>query len=242
MHMPYNHSSRSIQNQLLRQLPPEQLDRLIPHLEAVKLPPKKVLQTRGERVEFAYFPENSVVSFVVTLDDGGAVEVGMVGREGLAGIGILLGQQTAAHDAMVQIADTALPSALRISSENLGAAVVSDAKLQMHLLTYVHAFQFQIAQTAACNASHDVEQRCARWILTARDRIGRDEFALTHEFLAMMLSVRRAGVTMAAGLFEKAGFIENRRGQITIRDVDGLKEVSCECYRLIREEEERLLS
>jgi CRP-like cAMP-binding protein len=139
---------------------------------------------------------------------------------------------------MVQISDTAL----RISFENLRAALVSDVKFQMHLLTYVHAFQFQIAQTAACNASHDVEQRCARWILTARDRIGRDEFALTHEFLAMMLSVRRAGVTMAAGFFEKAGFIENRRGQITIRDVDGLKEVSCECYRLIREEEERLLS
>ena len=236
--MPYNHSSRSIQNQLLRRLPPKQLDRLIPHLEAVKLPLKKVLQTRGERIEFAYFPESSVVSFVVTLEDGGAVEVGMVGREGFVGIDILLGQQTAAHDAMVQISDTAL----RISFENLRAAVVSDVKFQMPLLTYVHAFQFQIAQTAACNASHDVEQRCARWILTARDRIGRDEFALTHEFLAMMLSVRRAGVTMAAGLFEKAGFIENRRGQITIRDVDGLKEVSCECYRLIREEEERLLS
>jgi CRP-like cAMP-binding protein len=238
MHMPYNHSSRTIQNQLLRRLPPKQLDRLISHLEAVKLPLKKVLQTRGERIEFAYFPESSVVSFVVTLEDGGAVEVGMVGREGFVGIDILLGQQTAAHDAMVQISDTAL----RISFENLRAAVVSDVKFQMHLLTYVHAFQFQIAQTAACNASHDVEQRCARWILTARDRIGRDEFALTHEFLAMMLSVRRAGVTMAAGLFEKAGFIENRRGQITIRDVDGLKEVSCECYRLIREEEERLLS
>ena len=236
--MPYNHSSRTIQNQLLRRLPPKQLDRLISHLEAVKLPLKRVLQTRGERIEFAYFPESSVVSFVVTLEDGGAVEVGMVGREGFVGIDILLGQQTAAHDAMVQISDTAL----RISFENLRAAVVSDVKFQMHLLTYVHAFQFQIAQTAACNASHDVEQRCARWILTARDRIGRDEFALTHEFLAMMLSVRRAGVTMAAGLFEKAGFIENRRGQITIRDVDGLKEVSCECYRLIREEEERLLS
>ena len=231
-------SPRSIQNQLLRRLEPKQLDRLSPHLEVVKLPQRQMLQRRGDRVDFAYFPESSVVSFLVNLKDGLAVEVGMVGREGFVGIGIALGQRIAAHDAMVQIADTGL----RIPGEKLRAAIESDLKLQIHLLTYVHAFQFQIAQSAACNASHDVEQRCARWILTARDRIGRDEFALTHEFLAMMLAVRRSGVTVAAGVLEKGGFIENRRGQIIVRDAEGLAAVSCECYRLIKEEEDRLLS
>jgi CRP-like cAMP-binding protein len=91
-------------------------------------------------------------------------------------------------------------------------------------------------------AGHDVEQRCARWILTARDRAGVDAFSLTHEFLAMMLSVRRAGVTMAAGALERAGFIKNRRGHVTILDSEGLEEVACECHKLIREEEVRLLS
>ena len=231
-------SSQSIQNQLLGRLAPEQLNRLLPSLERVDLPQKQVLQHRRGRAEFAYFPESSVVSFVVVLEDGGTVEVGMVGKEGMVGIGMLLGDQLAAHDAMVQVAG----SGLRIARQRLEQAIQSDRKLQMRLLNYVHAFQFQLAQTAACNATHDLEQRCARWLLTARDRAGTNEFSVTHEFLAMMLSVRRSGVTMAAGLFERAGFIKNRRGKVTILDPASLEEIACECHRVIRQEEARLLS
>jgi CRP-like cAMP-binding protein len=139
---------------------------------------------------------------------------------------------------MVQVAG----SGLRIARQRLEQAIQSDLKLQMRLLNYVHAFQFQLAQTAACNATHDLEQRCARWLLTARDRAGTNEFSVTHEFLAMMLSVRRSGVTMAAGLFERAGFIKNRRGKVTILDPASLEEIACECHRVIRQEEARLLS
>jgi CRP-like cAMP-binding protein len=231
-------SSQYIQNQLLGRLAPEQLNRLLPSLERVDLPQKQVLQHRGGRAEFAHFPESSVVSFVVVLEDGGTVEVGMVGKEGMVGIGMLLGDQLAAHDAMVQVAG----SGLRIARQRLEQAIQSDLNLQMRLLNYVHAFQFQLAQTAACNANHDLEQRCARWLLTARDRAGTNEFSVTHEFLAMMLSVRRSGVTMAAGLFERAGFIKTRRGKVTILDPASLEEIACECHRVIRQEEARLLS
>ena len=231
-------SPSSIRNELLRRLSKGRLERLLPDLEPIDLPSRQMLQNRGEPVEFAYFPQSAVVSFVVVLQDGGTVEVGMVGKEGLIGAGIVLGDEIAAHDAMAQIPG----QALRIPSGKLQDAVRSDVGLQQRLLRYLHVFQFQLAQTAACNAVHDVDQRCARWILVARDKVGSDQFPLTHEFLAMMLSVRRAGVTTAAGLLEKAGLIENRRGKITIVDLDGLKEVACECHRLIKEQEERLVS
>jgi CRP-like cAMP-binding protein len=231
-------SFNSNQNQLLGRLAPKQLEQLLPHLEAIDAPQRQVLQRRGERVDFVHFPETAVVSFVVALEDGHTVEVGMVGREGLVGIGVLLKDEIAVHDAMVQIAG----KVLRISRQKFREAIESDPALQAQLLSYIHAFHFQIAQTAACNASHDLEQRCARWLLTARDRAGSDEFSVTHEFLAMMLAVRRSGVTVAAGLFERAGFIKNRRGRVTILDPESLEEISCECHRLIREEEARLLS
>jgi len=231
-------SPSSIKNELLRRLAPDQLNRLLPNLDLVDLPQRQMLQRRGDAIDFAYFPETAVVSFLVNLEEGGLVEVGMVGKEGLIGVSVILGDEVAAHDAMAQIQG----KALRIPWRQLRAAVQDDPALQIHLLRYIHAFQYQVAQTAACNAMHDVEQRCARWILTARDRTGADEFLLTHEFLAMMLAVRRAGVTVAAGLLEKAGFIRNRRGHITILDQGGLEEVACECHRLIREEEARLLS
>jgi CRP-like cAMP-binding protein len=226
----------SIQNHLLRRLASEQLDRLCPHLELVELPLRLVLQSRGQPVEFAYFPESAVASFIVPLTDGGSVEVGMVGREGMIGSGIVLGSDTAAHDAMIQIPG----KALRISWGSLRDAIRQDADLQQHLLHYLPVFQFQIAQTAACNASHDVEQRCAKWILIARDKAGSDEFPLTHEFLSVMLAVRRAGVTIAVGLLQKAGLIDNQRGRVAILDGKGLEDVACECYGLIMEQERQL--
>jgi CRP-like cAMP-binding protein len=225
----------STQNQLLRRLSAAQRGRVGRHLELVDLPIRQVLQRRGEPVEFAYFPESAVASFVVSLEDGGTVEVGMVGREGMTGSDIVFGTEAAVHDAFIQIAG----KAQRISRDSLREAAREDPELQRHLLRYLHGFQLQIAQTAACNASHDVEQRCAKWILLARDKAGVDEFQVTHEFMAMMLAVRRSGVTIAAGLLQKAGLIENHRGRVRILDAEGLEEVACECYGLIREHEQR---
>jgi CRP-like cAMP-binding protein len=227
----------SIHNRLLSHLQPEQLERLRPDLKLVPLRVKDILHARGDRLEHAYFPLSGMVSFVVRVDDGDAVEVGTVGNEGMVGVQILVGLGTGLHEAMVQMEG----EALRIPASKLGAAVRDDADLRLRLGRYLECFHFQVAQTAACNAAHSLEQRLARWLLLARLRAASDQLPLTHEFLSMMLAVRRAGVTVAIGTFERAGFIKNRRGIATILDLDMLEEVSCECYRLIREQEEALL-
>ena len=178
-----------------------------------------------------------MVSFVIRFEDGDAVEVGTVGNEGMVGVELLAGVDRGLNEAMVQIEG----EALQIPAAMLAAAAREDADLRLKLGRYLECFHFQIAQTAACNAAHSLEQRLARWLLLARHRNGADELPLTHEFLAMMLAVRRAGVTVATGTFEQAGFIRNRRGIVRIIDVEALEEVSCECYRLIREQEDALL-
>jgi len=237
--MPRNGAAlSSIHNRLLSRLKPKQLDRLHPDLEPVHLQVKAILHERGSRLEHAYFPQSGMVSFVIPLKDGDAVEVGTVGSEGMVGIGLLVGAERGLHEAMVQIEG----EALRISAAKLAAAVEEDPLLRLHLGRYLECFRFQVAQTAACNAAHSLEQRLARWLLLTRHRAGSDQLPLTHEFLAFMLAVRRAGVTVATGTLQQAGFIRNRRGIVTILDTEGLEEASCECYRLIREQEEALLA
>jgi CRP-like cAMP-binding protein len=232
--MPRNGAAlSSIHNHLLSRLKPKQLDRLHPDLEPVHLQVKDILHERGSRLEHAYLPQSGMVSFVIRLSDGDAVEAGTVGSEGMVGIGLLVGAERGLHEAMVQIEG----EALRISAAKLTAAVEEDL-LRLHLGRYLECFRFQVAQTAACNAAHSLEQRLARWLLLTRHRAGSEQLPLTHEFLSMMLAVRRAGVTVATGTLQQAGFIRNRRGIVTILDTEGLEEVSCECYRLIREQEE----
>jgi CRP-like cAMP-binding protein len=227
----------SIHNRLLGRLHPEQLGRLRPDLELVPLRVNGTLHERGGRLEHAYFPNSGMVSFIIRLQDGGAVEVGTLGSEGMVGSQLLIGTETGLHEAMVQIEG----EAQRIPASKLLAALKDDAALRVHLGRYLEYLHFQVAQTAACNAGHALEQRLARWLLLARHRIGSDQVPLTHEFLSMMLAVRRAGVTVAIGTLEAAGFIKNRRGLVTIVDLEALEEVSCECYRLIREQEAALL-
>ena len=231
-------ASSTIQNQLLSRLPAKQLDRLFPHLHSVPLQLRETLHERGGRLEHAYFPQSGMVSFVVPLEEGGSVEVGTVGREGLVGIEFPLGAEVGLQHAMVQVEG----QALRIEARKLEAAIEDDAALRLHLARYAQCFHFQVAQTAACNAGHTLEQRLARWLLLARHRIGSDELPLTHEFLSMMLAVRRAGVTVATGTLQQAGLVRNRRGHVTVLNVAGLEEVSCECYRLITAKEEVLLN
>jgi CRP-like cAMP-binding protein len=231
-------ASSSLRNRLLDRLPPKQLDRLHADLETVALEVRKTLHKRGSRLEYAYFPQSGMVSFVIPIEEGGSVEVGTVGREGMVGISLLLGGELGLQEAMVQIEG----QALRMSARKLRAAIEDDAVLRLHFAPFAQCFHFQVAQTAACNAGHSLEQRLARWLLLARHRIGSDELPLTHEFLSMMLAVRRAGVTVTTGTLQQAGLIRHRRGHVTVLDPRGLEEVSCECYRLITEQEEAFLS
>ena len=149
-----------------------------------------------------------------------------------------MGSETASNEAFVQLNG----KALRIPTGVLLDEVESSRSLRRRLLRYAQALSFQISQSAACNARHVVEERCARWLLAAHDRTDRDELALTHEFLGIMLGVRRAGVTVAAGALQQAGLIRYRQGRVTILDREGLEAAACECYRLIDEEYARLLA
>jgi CRP-like cAMP-binding protein len=230
-------SPSQIQNRLLRTLSSAELDELLPSLQPVPMPLRQVLHRRGDHVDFAYFPETGMISVVVDLEDGSTIEVGTIGNEGVAPSILVLGSEVTRNEAMVQIEG----SALRMSADTLRHCLGEHEPLRRHFARYAEIFHQQVAQTAACNAAHSIEQRCARWLLLARDRIGSDEVPLTQEFLSMMLAVRRAGVTMAARSLQQVGLIKYRHGHITILDPEGLEEVSCECSRLIRDQESELL-
>lgn len=229
-------SPSTIQNRLLRTLPRNALKELLPALQPVPLPVKQLLHRLGDHLDFAYFPEAGMVSIVLPLEDGGTIEVGTVGSEGVLPIASVLGGTVASTEALVQLEG----SALRIPADILRQRLDADEALRRHFGRYAHSFHQQVSQTAACNGAHSLEQRCARWLLLARHRIGSDELPLTQEFLSMMLAVRRAGVTEAAGGLQQAGLIRYRHGHITVLDPAGLEEVSCECFRRIAAQEAQL--
>lgn len=224
-------------NRLLDQLASEQLNRLRPHLTAEALPFNKALQARGKPVESVWFPRSGMISIVAMMSDGAAVEVGIAGREGMLGVQVLLGDDTSLNEAMVQIPG----SALRLPAAVLRHEADASPELRTVMLRYVQAFLNAATQSAACNRAHLLEQRLARWLLTARDRAGDDRLPLTHEFIAMMLGVRRAGVTVAAQSLQSAGLIHYAHGRITIVDREGLEVAACECYEVIKRDYARLL-
>ena len=179
-----------------------------------------------------------MISVVANSTDGARVEVGVIGREGMAGVSALLGVDgTTPTESMVQIAD----GAMRMPAEVMRAEFRRGGAFQDRLLRYMQADTIQVRQLAACNRLHTVEERLARWLLMTHDRAASDELALTQEFLAMMLGVRRAGVGTAAIVLQADGFIRYSRGHITILDRRGLEEFSCECYRIVKAECDRLL-
>jgi CRP-like cAMP-binding protein len=225
-------------NQLIDGLPAQDIERLKPHLEAVPLVQKQTINAPGAPIEQIYFPVSGIVSMIATLDDGVAVEVGVIGSEGMVGTPVLLGSETASNEAFVQLNGTAL----RMPTGALLDEIEQSRNLRLRLLRHAQALSFQVAQSAACNARHVVEERCARWLLAAHDRAEGNELGLTHEFLGIMLGVRRAGVTVAAGSLQQAGLIRYRQGRITILDRERLEQAACECYRLIKNEYARLLS
>ena len=225
------------QNALLDSLAEQDLERLRPHLREVAVTQRQTINVAEEVIEHVYFPISAVISLIASLEDGTAVEVGLIGFEGMVGTPVLLGSDTASNQAFVQLSG----NALRIPANVLLDATEQSPGLRRKLLRYALALSYQIAQSAACNARHVVEERCARWLLSARDRVDTDELMLTHEFLGVMLGVRRAGVTVAAGSLQTAGLISYRQGRVTILDRDALEAAACECYRMIKDEYKRLL-
>lgn len=223
-------------NRLLAALPSDVLADLWPQLRPVELPFRQVLHVPGQPIEAVHFPETGWLSMLAYMEDGDAAEVGMIGRDGFVGLPVLLGADSYDVEAMVQAPGTALQMDARAFREALERLPA----LRNLLLRYVLVHHGQVARTAACNGRHHTDQRLARWLLMAHDRAEGDEFPMTHEFLSMMLGVRRAGVTVAAGMLQKAEMIRYGGGRMTITDRPGLESAACECYGMVRRAQDRL--
>jgi len=228
--IPSQLTPQAVRNRLLRLLPPADLERLWPSLELVELSVRTLLLVPGAAVEGVHFMETGTVSMIAMLEDGTQIEVGLVGPEGMVGISLLLGAPTSPLEAMVQVDGTAL----RLPAAAFRAAVAEMPSLLGLLLRYVDAFHFQVAQSAACNGRHQIEQRLARWLLMTHDRVEGDSFVMTQEFMSTMLGVRRPGVTLAIGALQRAGLVQHGRGNVRVLDRPGLEAASCECYEAVR--------
>jgi CRP-like cAMP-binding protein len=216
-------------NLLLAALPASDYQRIVALLDVVSLPLKQILHRTGELIDYVYFPGGGFCSELTLLESGEMVEIATIGREGM--VGIFAGQdgQRAPSVAMVQAA-TAL--CYRLPVTTFRREMDQQGVFHDLMTRYMHAHVALIMQSTACNAVHTVEQRLARWLLMAHDRVGRDEFPLTQEFVAMMLGVSRPSVTIVAGTLQKAGLITYHRGRLTIVDRQKLETASCECYRV----------
>lgn len=225
-------------NRLLALLSARDYARLRPHLERAPLDYRQSLYEANKPIESVYFIETGVGSLVNTMSNGQAAEVGTIGNEGVVGLPILLGDAQAPTSVYVQV-----PGAgLSMPAARFKVELAASATMRAVMLRYAHALFNQVAQSAACNHFHSIDQRCCRWLLMTHDRMESEEFLLTQEFLAMMLGVQRTGVTRAAGALQRAGLIEYTRGVVTILDRRGLKQRSCECYSVSKKEFDRLLT
>jgi CRP-like cAMP-binding protein len=217
-------------NRLLAALPAKEYERLLAGSEPVKLSYGEVLYEPGEPMPHVYFPSDCLVSLLTVVEGHRALEVGRVGREGMVGSRLALGVTTASVRALVQ----GTGAAVRIESARFLRELHRSPVLQRALLLFTDALMTQVTQTAACNRFHQVEARLARWLLMTRERLASGEFHLTQEFLADMLGVRRAGVTVAASRLQRRKLIRYRRGNITILDQQGLEDSSCSCYQHVK--------
>ncbi len=224
-------------NRLLELLPHKDYQRIRPHLQPITLANGQSLYRADKPIEFVYFIETGVGSLVNTMANGDATEVGTIGNEGVVGLPLLLGDALAPTCVYVQVPG----SGLRMRASVFSKELARSASMRAVMLLYAHAFFNQVAQSAACNQFHSLEQRCCRWMLMTHDRMRSDQFLLTQEFLAMMLGVQRTGVSATAGALQRDGLITYKRGNVTVLDRRGLKRRSCECYGVSRKEFDRLL-
>jgi CRP-like cAMP-binding protein len=224
-------------NRLLRAIPDDEYARLQPYLESFPLEPMQILTESGERIEHVHFPQTGIVSVLRRMRDGTLIEVITIGREGMAGIAVTLGDPVSSLVITGQVPG----ASKRMDAEAFADLLPNLPRLDELLRRYGLTIFEQTSQSLACNSLHSIEQRCARWLLMTHDRVDGDQFLLTHEILAQMLAVRRAGVTEVAGALQRAGVIGYTRGRITIRDRAGLEGFACECYRAVRDQFARLL-
>jgi CRP-like cAMP-binding protein len=229
--------SGAFKNALLAHLSSETIAGFLRHLEPVQLDVKFVLYEPRQRMEYAYFPETGMVSVVSIMEDGRCIEVGTIGREGMVGATILLTADRVPYQYFVQMAG----NGYRIRAELLHVAAEQKPELRTLIFHYQAAFLTQTMQAAACNGLHNIQQRCCRWILMSQDRADSATVPLTHEFLGLMLGVRRASVSEVLHPLQASGWIHSQRGEITILNRKALETGSCECYGLVAQQYADLL-
>jgi CRP-like cAMP-binding protein len=223
-------------NRLLAALPRVEYEALAPHLTDVPIAHRQELMALGQPLTAVYFPRGAVMSVLVTMDDGAAVEGATIGQEGMVGLAAFLDDGISIDDAVCQVPGRAA----RLDVQEFRSVAERSPVLQHVLRRYTLALMGQMTRTAGCNRVHPVEERLARWLLMTQDRVGAAEFSLTHDYIAAMLGVRRPSVTVVAGLLQQAGLIEYRRGRIRILDRERLLAAACEDYRRTEEIYERL--
>lgn len=225
-------------NSLLNALPREDYERLLPNLEPVLFSLGEVIYESGGHMKYVYFPTTSHVSLLYTMINGATAEMGLVGNEGMVGIALFMGGDTTPNRAVVQGGG----NALRMKAETMQDEFKRGGEFQHLLLRYTQALITQISQTAVCNRLHSMEQRLCRWLLMTHDRVQSADLQMTQEFISNMLGVRREGVTHAAHRLQEIGLISYVRGHIQILNREGLESSVCECYRVVKDEQDRLFA
>ena len=219
-------------NRLLLALPPEEFRRLLPDLKTIPMRVKQVLQKSGEPLRYVYFPNGGVASVTTLLTGGAMVETATVGPEGMLGIEAFFGDEViASGETLIQVPDTDME---RLSVRAFRRELGERGALHDVVGRYAQCLLAQTMQSTACNAMHHVHERCCRWLLQTHDRMGQQDFQLSHEFLGVMLGVRRQTVTVVAGTLQKAGLIRYIHGRVTILARKEMEAASCECYAVIR--------
>ena len=230
-------SLEATSNRLLATLPESVRDSLLSKLTRVPLTVRQVVYAADGLIDMVYFPDSGMVSLVANLAEGTQAEVGIVGSEGMLGAALAAGVETSFIEAMVQMPG----SALRMPAGQFRDEVRADGPLRSLALRYNEALQAQVMQTAACNAHHGLEQRLARWLLMAHDRVKADDLPLTQDFIAIMLGVHRPSITVAAGVLQRSGLIRYSAGHIAVLDRVGLEALSCDCYAAVQRRFDRIL-
>lgn len=229
------YSNYQVKNEILNSMSVEAFGRLAPDLERVDFPQATPVYSAYEKISHVYFPEGAMASIFATTSDGHSAEIGVVGREGAAGLSVLMGVDNSPHDCVVQIPN----GAFRIRTAALKKEFERGEEMHDLVLLYTHKLMTQISQITVCNRLHSTEERFARWLLMCHDRIDGDKISLTHDLLGLMLGVRREGVSLTASSMQKAGAISYKRGHITVTDRPLLETMSCECYEVVKDEYDR---
>lgn len=219
-------------NAILRVLNGDKLTEALEDAQLIEMGTRFPIYRAGEPITDVLFPLDCVLSVVTRMEDGGEIEVGTVGREGTSGIPLLMDGNTTANDSYCQVPGRAI----KMTGNRFRHLRTADKQFNAVLNRYLQAYVNFLGQLTGCNRLHSVYERCARWLLLTHDRVVRDDIALTHEYLAMMLGSRRSGVTMALATLQRAGYIRYAHGRITILDRAGLEETTCECYKVARDQ------